>query len=276
MLRSERDPHGDDLESLRVVLEGFRYSFFCCIPCIVESFNPSDNTITAQPVIQNININDGLNVNESFPLLNHVPVLFPGGKDLFITFPINVGDECLVVFADRAIDSWWQQGGEQPPIMSRAHDLSDGFAIFAPRSLPNVIQSYDNNSIQIRNKELTSQITINENGKIFVKSDKDIHLTNQDESAFITLQTEGTKKIKLSCPPPGEGVEIDGNLLVTGSVSIGGGLAFIGSSANITASGAVTQVNFGTLGIVSNSVQLHTHTHGGVQTGSGSTGGPVG
>ena len=46
------------------------------------------------------------------------------------------GDECLVVFADRCINSWWYQGGVQPPEEIRFHDLSDGFAFVGFRSLP--------------------------------------------------------------------------------------------------------------------------------------------
>ena len=46
-----------------------------------------------------------------------------------MTFPIKTGDECLVVFACRAIDVWWQSGGVQPPAETRMHDLSDGFVI---------------------------------------------------------------------------------------------------------------------------------------------------
>jgi hypothetical protein len=64
-------------------------------------------------------------------------VLWQGGGGVTATFPIVVGDECLVVFSSRCIDGWWSQGGIQNPPEARMHNLSDGFALVGVRSLPN-------------------------------------------------------------------------------------------------------------------------------------------
>src|SRR5260363_73502 len=45
------------------------------------------------------------------PLLGDVPVFFPRGGGCTLTFPVQKGDECVVVFASRCIDGWWQSGG---------------------------------------------------------------------------------------------------------------------------------------------------------------------
>ena len=45
------------------------------------------------------------------PLLLDCPVYFPSGGNCTLTFPVQPGDECLVVFASRCIDAWWQSGG---------------------------------------------------------------------------------------------------------------------------------------------------------------------
>jgi hypothetical protein len=39
-----------------------------------------------------------------------------------------------VIFADRCIDFWWQNGGVQEPVDDRVHDLSDAFCIVGPQS----------------------------------------------------------------------------------------------------------------------------------------------
>jgi hypothetical protein len=59
---------------------------------------------------------------------------FPRGGGCTLTFPVKEGDECLVIFADRCIDFWWQSGGIQEPVDGRMHDLSDAFCIVGPQS----------------------------------------------------------------------------------------------------------------------------------------------
>jgi hypothetical protein len=75
----------------------------------------------------------------TMPVLLNCPLLFQGGGGVTATFPIEAGtDECLVVFASRCIDLWWQNGGIQTQAELRMHDLSDGFALVGVRSLPRV------------------------------------------------------------------------------------------------------------------------------------------
>lgn len=57
----------------------------------------------------------------------------------FITFPISKGDDCVLLFSDREIESWFINGDAQPVNHQRMHDLTDAFAIFGIRSLPKMI-----------------------------------------------------------------------------------------------------------------------------------------
>lgn len=63
--------------------------------------------------------------------------MMPRGGGFALTFPVAAGDECLVVFADACIDSWWQSGGVQNQAEKRRHDLSDGIVIPGLWSQPN-------------------------------------------------------------------------------------------------------------------------------------------
>lgn len=65
----------------------------------------------------------------AYPQLQNVPVLTMQGGGFSLQFPIKAGDQCLVIFADRNIDAWYQNGNSQPPLDGRLHDISDGFAI---------------------------------------------------------------------------------------------------------------------------------------------------
>ncbi|MGC8050122.1 Gp138 family membrane-puncturing spike protein, partial [Salmonella enterica] len=70
-----------------------------------------------------------------------------------MTFPVAQGDECLVVFASRCIDSWWQSGGIQEQAELRMHDLSDGFAILGFRSQPRALSNISTTSAQLRSDD---------------------------------------------------------------------------------------------------------------------------
>lgn len=107
------------------------------IPCIVQSYNSTQNTVECQPAIREEVIRDDNSTEYiQLPLLINVPVVFPNTGKYGIKFPINQGDEVLVIFADGAIDNFWLKGNIQNPVEARRHDLSDGIAIPCSLSLP--------------------------------------------------------------------------------------------------------------------------------------------
>lgn len=91
-----------------------------------------------------------------------------------LTLPVAIGDEVLIVFSSRCIDAWWQSGGIQLPMEIRMHDLSDGFAIPGPKSLPNVYPTISTTGAQLRNKAGTTYLEISGNGKIKIVSPVEI------------------------------------------------------------------------------------------------------
>lgn len=102
---------------------------------IIQSFDPDAVTAVVQPAIKGAEKDEsGARVSVNLPLLVDVPVVFPRGGGCTLTFPVKHGDECLVIFADRCIDFWWQSGGIQEPVDERMHDLSDAFCIVGPQS----------------------------------------------------------------------------------------------------------------------------------------------
>lgn len=113
------------------------YNVRCCIPGIVQSYDPVKNTVEAQPAIREKMIDEN-NVESyiNLPLLINVPVVFIGSDKYSVKFPIRKNDEVLIFFSDLAIDSFWESGSIQNPIEIRRHDLSDGIAIPCNLSVP--------------------------------------------------------------------------------------------------------------------------------------------
>ena len=84
-------------------------SLHCALAGTVVAFDGETCTAEIQPAI------------EGMPVLKDVPVFMP------VSFEINAGDRCLVIFADRDITRWWTQD-EDADLSPRSHSLSDGLA----------------------------------------------------------------------------------------------------------------------------------------------------
>lgn len=141
------------------------------MPGIIQSFDPDAVTAVVQPAIRYIERdNDGNKLTNDYPLLVDVPVLFPRGGGCTLTFPVKAGDECLVIFADRCIDFWWQSGGVQEPVDGRMHDLSDAFCIVGPQSQAKKISGISTTAAQLRTDDGSAIIELAAGGAVTITS----------------------------------------------------------------------------------------------------------
>ena len=118
--------------------------YFHCVK-IGEIVEFKKETQTAKVKILHImdeNYNTTLEKEMEYPLLGDVPVVIMGGGGTYISHPINVGDQCLLLFCDYMIDNWWVTGEAKPSIVPRKHDLSDAIAIVGLNATPKAIQEY--------------------------------------------------------------------------------------------------------------------------------------
>lgn len=152
MKREERTE--DIYAAILFALQGLQADIQTALPAIIQSFDPAKRTCTAKPTIKfEITNPDQSTKWVELPVIVDIPVIFPSGGGYTLTFPIAQGDECLLVFASRCIDSWWYSGGYQNQHEFRMHDLSDGFAFVGVNSRPNVISSISTNSTQLRSND---------------------------------------------------------------------------------------------------------------------------
>ncbi|EPT3146621.1 Gp138 family membrane-puncturing spike protein [Yersinia enterocolitica] len=233
---------GELAETLRTLQSSVSSQLRVSMPGIVQSFDADSVTCDIQIGIKGESGGKSTNLS----VLTNVPVVFPRGGGVTMTFPIKSGDECLLVFGDRCIDFWWQNGGVQEPLDSRQHDLSDAFAIIGPQSQAKKISGISTSAAQFRSDDGSTYFEINPT----------------------------TKKIKIVAPGGLDVVtpkaEFSAGVLVNGLFTFLGGLvgsAAAGVSAKIT--GAIEFI--GTL--TSNGKTIDdTHTHNEVQPGTGNSG----
>ncbi|OWO82957.1 translation initiation factor IF-2 [Photorhabdus luminescens] len=224
---------------------------YVSLPCIIQSFDADAITVTAQPAIRwKIRKKDGELESVSLPLLVDVPVIFPRGGGVTLTFPVKAGDECLVVFADRCIDYWWQSGGVQEPVDPRQHNLSDGFALVGPQSQQQKITNISTNTAQLRSDD----------GAAYIELDPNNHNITVITPAKLNAKANGGTEI--TSPE----IILNGNVTINGNLSQGMGAG--GGTA--TMQGPVTVNN----DVTAAGISLKNHVHSGVQSGGGKTGKP--
>lgn len=157
-----RERNEDPQTALLVAMQGMQADLWTALPGIIQSFDPVEMTCEVQPTIEaRLSNPDGTFEWIKLPKLVDCPVIFPSGGGCTLTFPLALGDECLVIFASRCIDAWWQNGGIQNQALFRMHDLSDGFVLPGPKSLPRTIPSISTSAVQLRSDDGQAVIEIN-------------------------------------------------------------------------------------------------------------------
>lgn len=162
MAVSDQTRSGDLAETFKSERETTKNQIRVALPGIVQSFDPGTVTAVVQPSIRSVETdNDGNRITKNYPLLVDVPVIFPRGGGCTLTFPVKAGDECLVIFADRCIDFWWQNGGVQEPVDDRVHDLSDAFCIVGPQSQAQKISGISTSAVELRSDDGGTKLSLN-------------------------------------------------------------------------------------------------------------------
>lgn len=91
------------------------------------------------------------NMLVNYPVIAEAPVVCLGGGMTSLTFPIQTGDECLVLFNDRDFDNWFTGGSGSPNATARLHSFADALVIVGIRSMANVITNYSADHAVLQN-----------------------------------------------------------------------------------------------------------------------------
>ena len=141
--------HPDTKKSQTEVLQNWFSHFsssFCAVKIgLITAVDFSNQTVNVQ-ILNKMKDDTNPNVPKliDYPPLQQVPFIVLGGGSSRLTFPISVGDNCLLLFCDYEIDRWWDTGESLPATFDRKHNISDAFALVGVHSMADLIQGYSN------------------------------------------------------------------------------------------------------------------------------------
>ena len=247
-----------------------------CLPGIIQSFDPTAQTVTVQPAVKMKTVREEGGESSvqyvNMPPIINVPVVIPyaQGAGLLLTLPIRAGDECMLVFADRAIDNVAEFGGVQPPPIvpvegtttPRAHHLTDGICIPGFIARPKAVPDYNTENIELRDRDRKTYISLGPSG--ITITDGTATWTMSD--GVVTIDAPGglieTSNGPISRSTPATYTVTCSNVRIGGE---GGGNTFSGplhATEDIT-----TDADLANGG----GTRLGTHTHGGILPGGADT-----
>ena len=217
------------------------------IPGYFLNFDPSTQLADIQVSIERVDVNG---ISQKWSPIISCPVHFPG-CDFVLEYQIDTGAEGLVIFSQRCIDAWVDQGGVSPQSRIQFHDANDAIFIPGVRSQPNKITGFSNNGIKLRNKA----------------GDKFVWLKN-DGTAAITVDT----------------LNIDGDIIHNGNTTQTGDISQTGNNdvtGTISASISVNSPSFGAISggqsnavldeATINGITFTAHTHSQANDSAGNT-----
>jgi len=126
-----------------------------CMPAEVISFDGTKRTATVK-ILAKRTLENG--TYAEYKPLHDCPVMTPAGGGAFIQFPIAAGDQGMLIFADRNIGTWLQNGAVAPLQDLRAHNLSDGIFVPGLHALNASMPAYPTNKLLLSYQGSTFEI----------------------------------------------------------------------------------------------------------------------
>lgn len=171
------------------------------MPGRVTSYAPSSRRANVKPLIKRVRIVDEERVSETLPIVQDVPIVFPGAGSYEISWPVSSGDLVLIICTSCSLERWLAgNGAEVDPQDPRRHRIADAIAIpglrtggsspiFGDRDTDLIIESAGN-------------IIAGGNNRLVTKAEFDAHVHDDPEAGVPgftgtpTVPAVGTNKLR--------------------------------------------------------------------------------
>jgi hypothetical protein len=166
--RSNQDNFGL-LELLDAMSRKTMLELNCHAIGIIQSFDPArqvaDVHIAYLRTFEDTSTDSGERHIPYNVLLDCPCVILRGGK-MSVRPPIQAGDECLILFNDRDIDSWFAKSQVGILKTERTHDFTDAIALVGLGSTKNFISAYDPSALEIGSQQQKLRVSDAEGASI--------------------------------------------------------------------------------------------------------------
>lgn len=155
---------------LKAVQTRTRGAMRTIIPGEVLSFNAATQTATVRVSVASWRMDPDLDEPVAFfpePIAN-CPVYYPGGAGWSTRTPIEAGDRCLILVAERSIDEWMATGNRVAALdLGRRFDLTDAIVLPGLRPAADPLADFNDESFEVIHENGTV-LRLNPDGTVYL------------------------------------------------------------------------------------------------------------
>lgn len=111
-------------------------------------------------------------------ILDDCPIIYPGAGDWWLTFDLKVGSNVLILYNERSIADWLDQGGIIEPSKTRTFNESDAIVIAGILPDPDNFDEIDGDCIALRKKDNSLFLKLFNDGITARLKDMDLEITD--------------------------------------------------------------------------------------------------
>lgn len=126
---------------------------------------------------------EGEDEAKQIAILGDCPIVYPGAGDWWLTFDLKVGSNVLVLYNERSIADWLDQGGIIEPSKTRTFSESDAIVIAGILSDPDNFDEIDGDCIALRKKDNSLFLKLFNDGVTARLKDMDLEITADEIKA---------------------------------------------------------------------------------------------
>lgn len=181
-----------------------------CIPAIIDEFDPATQRVAATPAIRGKFVNPNNEVTYvDLPKITNIPLAITKSKKLKITYPVEIGENCTLIFSQRSIDNFIIEGGIQNPFdgqdptktQIRCMDMTDAMCFPGVITDKETIPNYATDAIEIRNEDGTTKVSVKENSLTLIQGNANMELKEGNiNMTAATINITGTEAVNISSP----------------------------------------------------------------------------
>lgn len=161
---AEAAPGLEDM--MRAAIRAALVDTHTALPGRIDAYDPATQRATVSiELLRELETEDGERVELSIAPISNVPVMFPRSGGFALTFPVSVGDKCLIVFAERDISGWMQRGEVTVPPDARRHAYSDAIALLGLEvDTDALVPSTSATNVELRSDDGTTKLSLGTTG----------------------------------------------------------------------------------------------------------------
>ena len=180
------------------------------IPGIINAFDPQTQKVSATPAINAKYVSpDGKVSYIQYPMITNIPLAISRGAGMSFTQPITVGYPCTLIFSQRSIDNFVEEGTYSNPVEGpnprtssiRCMDLTDAMCFPGVITQADKISGYSTDAFELRSDDGKVKVSVKANSLTLKQDSATIEMIGGNITmSAATINVTGTEAINITSP----------------------------------------------------------------------------